>query len=83
MPAWIAFIPPLTAIVCGRHPYSRKGFMASPSTTSLPAPRRLIEEPCPAQSSAVWKTRRVLTGSSTVAAPAPGPTITSGTCIVD
>ena len=47
--------------------------MASPSTTSLPAPRRLIDEPCPAQSSAVWKTRRVLTGSSTVAAPTPGP----------
>ena len=45
--------------------------MASPSTTSLPAPRRLIDAPCPAQSSTVWKIRRVLTGSSTVAGAGP------------
>ncbi len=85
---------PSTAITCGCHPYSRNGFIASPSTTSgsvagrrdacptLPG-RRLCEASMPAQSRTVWKIRRVLTGWSMTAVLTPGPAITSGTCMVD
>ena len=41
--------------------------MASPTRPRSPAPRPQAQrEPCPAQSSAVWKTRLVLTGPSIV-----------------
>ena len=56
--------------------------MASPSTISFFAIRRLSAVPSPAQSRIVWKTRRVLTGASLAPGATPGPTTTSGTCIV-
>ena len=71
-------------MICGCQPYSRKGFIASPSTMSDAASsRRLCVRSTPARSSSVWKMRRVLTGRSTMPVDSPGATTTSGTCIVD
>jgi hypothetical protein len=71
-----------TAITWGCQPYSRNGFIASPITTSGSLVRRVCAASRPAQSSSVWKTRRVLTGASLTPAATPGPAITSGTCMV-